>query len=232
MSFTQSNKMNENDFAVKMLIVSDSYKGSLSTIEVAEQIKKGVRKVFPKAVFRSLPVADGGEGTVDAFVNHLGGTHEKVMVHAPDGKLIEAEYAVLKNGAAVLEMAQASGLTLVSPEERNIMSATTYGTGELIRAALDRGCRKIFIGIGGSATNDAGVGMAQALGASFKDQEGREICFGGGALGDIASFDLSGMDPRLREAEITVMCDVTNPLYGPDGAASIYGPQKGATEEL
>lgn len=217
---------------MKMLIASDSYKGSLSTVAVAEQIKKGVLKVFPKAEFRVMPIADGGEGTVEALISNLGGSYKHVEVHTPNGGTTEAVYGILENGVAVLEMAQASGLTLVAPEERDILKATTYGTGELIKAALDEGCRKICIGIGGSATNDAGVGMAQALGASFKDFNGKEVELGGGYLKDIAQIDLSKIDERLKETELVVMCDVTNPLYGENGAANIYGPQKGATREL
>lgn len=217
---------------VKILIASDSFKGSLSTVEVAEQIKKGILQVFPDTEFQIMPIADGGEGTVEALISNLGGRYESVQVHTPNGELTQAIYGILDNGTAVLEMAQASGLTLVPAEERDILTATTYGTGELIKAALDRGCRRICIGIGGSATNDAGVGMAQALGVSFRDREGQEIPWGGGSLKEIASIDMTGIDKRLKETEIIVMCDVTNPLYGPDGAASIYGPQKGATEEL
>lgn len=217
---------------MKILIASDSFKGSLSTVEVAEKIREGALKVFPNTEFRTMPVADGGEGTVETLISSLGGKYEKVQVHKPNGGIKEAFYGILKDGVAVLEMAQASGITLVAPEKHDIMKATTYGTGEMIKGALDKGCRKICIGIGGSATNDAGVGMAQALGVSFKDKEGKEIGPGGGSLKDIAEIDLSGIDSRLAETEITVMCDVTNPLYGQEGAAHIYGPQKGATEEL
>lgn len=216
---------------MKILIASDSYKGSLSTAEVAEKIKAGALKVFPKAEFHMMPVADGGEGTVETLISCLGGNYERVKVHKPNGGTKDAFYGILDDGTAVMEMAQASGITLVEPEKRNIMEATTYGTGEMIKGALDKGCRKICIGIGGSATNDAGVGMAQALGASFKDREGKEIGPGGGSLKAIAEIDLTGLDSRLAETEITVMCDVTNPLYGPDGAARIYGSQKGATPE-
>lgn len=194
-------------------------------------MKAGAQKVFPQAEFCIMPLADGGEGTVEALVKNLGGTLQEVTVHGPDGKLTGAVYGLLDQNTAVLEMAQASGLTLVPEQQRDIMSATTYGTGELIRAALDQGCRKICIGIGGSATNDAGVGMAQALGASFTDRDGREVGPGGGALEQIVHMNLSGLDQRLKDTELIVMCDVTNPLYGENGAASVYGPQKGATQE-
>lgn len=216
---------------MKILIASDSYKGSLDTTDVAEQVMKGTRKIFSDAEFMTMPVADGGEGTVEALISSLGGTYETVQVCGPRGKEVSAKFGILNNGVAVLEMAQASGITLVPKEELNIMEATTYGTGQLLKAALDKGCRKICLGIGGSATNDAGVGMAQALGASFRDKDGMEIAHGGGHLEDIAEIDLSNMDKRLADAEIIVMCDVTNPLYGPEGAANIYGPQKGATKE-
>lgn len=214
-----------------MLIASDSFKGSLSTFQVAEKIRSGALKVFPNAEFRTMPIADGGEGTVSALITSLGGTCEEAFVHMPNGGQRVASYGILNNGIAVLEMAEASGLTLVKEKDRDIMTASTYGTGELIQKAMDRGCKKIYIGIGGSATNDAGIGMAQALGASFLDKDGREVQPGGGSLRDIQTINLQNMDKRLKDTEIVVMCDVTNPLYGPEGAASIYGPQKGATLE-
>ncbi len=217
---------------MKVLISADSYKGSLESVEVAQGIQKGVERVFPDAEFQVVSVADGGEGTVDSILAKLQGKQAYVLVKNPLGEIVNARYGILKDGTAVIEMAAASGLPLIQTEELDIMRATTYGTGELIKAALDEGCRKIYIGIGGSATNDAGIGMAQALGASFKDDKGQEIGFGGGEVERIKTVDLSGMDKRLEETEIIVMCDVTNPLYGPEGAANIYGRQKGATDEL
>ncbi len=216
---------------MKVFIATDSFKGSLSSIQAAKRMKEGILRVFPEAVIEYSPVADGGEGTVDTMIAAIGGEIRHHSVMKPNGGYTEAKYGVLSSGKAVIEMAAASGLPLVSPQERNIMNATTYGAGELIKAALDAGCRNILVGIGGSATNDGGVGMAQALGASFKDKNGKEIGFGGKALAEIVDIDLNGLDERLKETEITVMCDVTNPLYGENGAARIYGPQKGATEE-
>lgn len=216
---------------MKVLIASDSFKGSLDTFQVAEIIKNGALKVFPHAEFKTMPVADGGEGTVAALISSLGGTYEKAIVRLPNGGRRTASYGILKNGIAILEMAEASGLTLIQEADRDIMAATTYGTGEMIKKAMDQGCKKIYIGIGGSATNDGGVGMAQALGASFLDKDGREVKPGGGSLKDIETIHLENMDRRLKDTEIIVMCDVTNPLYGPDGAASVYGPQKGAALE-
>lgn len=216
---------------MNILIATDSYKGSLDSEEVAKYIRKGAGKVFPDAKFQILAIADGGEGTVDSILRKQNGRYETVQVLKPNGGNVQARYGILKNKTAVLEMAAASGLPLVALQDKDVMKATTYGTGQLMKAALDQGCRNLYIGIGGSATNDAGVGMAQALGASFRDRDGKEIGFGGGELERIAEVDLSGMDERLKTTKITVMCDVTNPLYGPEGAAGIYGRQKGATDQ-
>lgn len=216
---------------LNILIATDSYKGSLDSEEVAKCIRKGVSRVFPDAQFQILAIADGGEGTVDSILKKQNGRYETVQVLKPNGGNVQARYGILKNKTAILEMAAASGLPLVTSEEKDVMKATTYGTGQLVKAALDHGCRNLYIGIGGSATNDAGVGMAQALGASFRDRNGKEIGFGGGELEKIEEIDLSGMDERLKETKITVMCDVINPLYGPEGAAGIYGRQKGATDQ-
>jgi glycerate kinase len=193
---------------------------------------KGFARVFPSAGYSVLPIADGGEGTAHALVSGVGGSYFTETVPGPLGTPVEAQYAVLKNGAAVIEMAAASGLDLVPEEKRDPSVTTTYGTGQLIRAALDRGCRKIFIGIGGSATNDGGAGMAQALGARLLDQDGHDLSFGGGALFGLETIDVSALDPRLKDTEIVVFCDVKNPLCGPDGASAVYGPQKGADESM
>lgn len=216
---------------MKVFIATDSFKGSLSSVQAAKRMEEGILRVFPEAIIEYSPIADGGEGTVETLISAIGGEMKQKMVMKPNGGYTEAAFGILNNGKAVIEMAAASGLPLVSPGERNIMEATTYGAGELLKAALDAGCRQVLIGIGGSATNDGGVGMAQALGGSFKDRNGKEIGFGGKNLIDIVDIDLTGLDQRLRDTEITVMCDVTNPLYGENGAARIYGPQKGATEE-
>ena len=217
---------------MNIVLAVDSFKGSCSAIEVAEHLEEGILRVLPQAQVQKIPVADGGEGTVQALLYAVGGTLRQKTVTGPMGSPVTAEYGVLDNGVAVIEMASASGLPLVPAGERNPLVSTTYGTGELIRQVLDEGYRKLVIGIGGSATNDAGVGMAQALGASFLDGQGQELPFGGGALDRLAQVDLTNMDPRLKDCQITVACDVSNPLCGPTGASRIYGPQKGATEEM
>ncbi len=216
---------------MKIVIASDSYKGSCTTLEVADAIEKGVRKVYPDADIVKIPMADGGEGTVDALVLGTGGQYCEVEVMGPLGQKVMAKYGLLKNNVAVIEMAAASGLTLVGATERNPLVATTFGTGQLIRAALDQGCKKILVGIGGSATNDGGAGMAKALGVSLKDNKGQEIGFGGGQLNQLEQIDLSNRDARIKDTEIIVLSDVTNPLCGPTGASYIYGPQKGATPD-
>lgn len=217
---------------MKVLIASDSYKGSLSSIEVAAGMKEGICRVYPDAEVIHVQVGDGGEGTVDALIGSLGGKFYSEAVHGPDGKIVNAKYGILPDGKAVIEMAAASGLTLVPEKERDVMKASSYGFGELIKAVLDRGCKEIYVGIGGSATNDGGAGMAQALGISLRDSSGVEIGPGGGALERLSNVDFTHADPRLRETKIFVICDVTNPLYGENGASAVYGPQKGAGPEL
>lgn len=216
---------------MKIIVAADSFKGSLTTVAAAEQIAAGVHRVFPDAEVITVPMADGGEGTVSAVLSGLGGTLEHAVVTGPLGEKVNAAFGILPGGTAVIEMAEASGLTLVPAEKRDVMRATTFGTGELIRCALDRGSRKILIGIGGSATNDGGAGMAQALGARFYNESGEFISHGGGALSRLAGMDLNGLDARLNNTEITVICDVRNPLCGPQGASFVYGPQKGASPE-
>ncbi len=215
---------------MNIIIASDSYKGSLSTNEVANHIKKGVQRVYPNASFEVIPMADGGEGTVNAMVSTLGGKIEETMVCGPDGTQIKAHFGILNNQKAIIEMASASGLPLM--KQKDIMNATTYGTGELIKRALDLNCKHIYIGIGGSATNDGGVGMAQALGISFLDENNNEIPRGAIHLSKIKTIDTRNLDKRLATIEITVMCDVNNPLCGPNGASYVYGPQKGASEDM
>lgn len=214
-----------------ILIVPDSFKGSLSSTQVGERIRDGLRSVLPQASFRLLPVADGGEGTVEAVSAAAGGTAYSVQVAGPMGNPVSAQYVVLPDGTAVLEMAQASGLPLVPLPLRDPGRATTRGTGELISAALDQGCSRILIGIGGSATNDGGAGMARALGARFLDRNGQELAEGGGALEGLDRIDLSGLDPRLARAEFLVASDVTAPLCGPQGASLVFSPQKGASPQ-
>lgn len=214
---------------MKIVIAPQAFKGSLEAPAVATAISKGVRQVFPRAEQVILPVADGGEGTVRALVQGSHGKLVSTWVMGPLEQPVEARWGLLGDGeTAVIEMAAASGLPLLRREERDALRATTYGTGELIHAALDRGVRHIIIGIGGSATNDAGAGMAEALGARFLDAEEHELPRGGAALRLLHRIDVSGLDPRAAEVEIEVACDVNNPLTGPTGASHVYGPQKGA----
>lgn len=217
---------------MKVIVACDSYKGSCSAVSAARYIGEGVRRAVPEAAVETIPVADGGEGLVEAVLEAAPGRLETAKVRDPLGRFVEASYGILDDGTAVIEMAAASGLPLLAAEERNPMITTTYGTGELIRRALDRGCRKILIGIGGSATNDGGAGMAQALGVRLRDRKGKELPWGGGPLGMLQDMDVSGIDPRLAHTLITVACDVTNPLCGERGASAVYGPQKGATPEM
>ncbi len=218
---------------IRVLVAPQAFKGSLSPLEAARGIAEGIRAAWPEAEVDLAPVADGGDGTVDALVLATGGRKLRVKTVDPLGRPIEAEIGVLGDGrTAVVEMAQASGLARLRPEERNPLVTTTYGTGLLIRAALDAGFRRIIVGIGGSATNDGGAGMLQALGMGLFDREGRPIPPGGQGLLALDRIDPSGLDPRLAEAEIIVASDVTNPLCGPEGAAAVYGPQKGATPQM
>lgn len=218
---------------MKVVIAPDSYKESLTAMEVATAIENGFKEIMPNAEYIKLPMADGGEGTVQSLVDATGGDIVTVEVTGPLGQPVTGFYGLLGDGStAVIEMAAASGLHLVEPSERNPMLTTTYGTGELIKAALDKGVDHIIIGIGGSSTNDGGVGMAQALGAKLVDDQGADLSFGGGALANLASIDLSGLDPRLADVQLEVACDVDNPLCGPKGASHIFGPQKGATPEM
>ncbi len=218
---------------MKIVIAPDSFKGSLTALQAAEAIEIGMRRVFPDAAIEKVPMADGGEGTVQSLVDATGGEIRVACVCDPLGNEIEAKYGVLGDGiTAVIEMAAASGLTLVPPNKRNPLVTTTYGTGQLIQAALEHGCRRLIIGIGGSATNDGGAGMAQALGAKLLTVAGKQIQWGGGGLGELHSIDISGLHPRIAEVETVVACDVNNPLTGERGAAYVYGPQKGATPEI
>ena len=200
---------------------------------MAEALARGVRQVFPEAELVLLPVADGGEGTVRALVQASGGQTVTTRVLGPLGQPVNATWGLLGNGEiAVIEMAAASGLPLIRRDERNPMRTTTFGTGELIRHALDHGVRKLIIGIGGSATNDGGAGMARALGVRFLDESGHELPLGGGALRHLTRVDASDLDPRVRQVEVEVASDVNNPLCGPTGASHVYGPQKGADAEM
>ena len=218
---------------MKILVAPDSFKGSLTAMEVSENIKRGINKADPGIDVDLLPMADGGEGTVQSLVDATEGEIIEKEVTGPLGERVKAFYGILGGGeTAVIEMAAASGLPLVPEGKRDPSKTTTYGTGELIASTLEHGLKKIIIGIGGSATNDAGVGMAQALGAEILDQNGKQIEFGGGSLDQIAEMNLENLDSRLNEVEILVACDVDNPLYGQDGATYVYAPQKGADKEM
>jgi len=215
---------------MNILVAPASFKGSLSAVEAAQAIEQGIRSAVPQAEVVRMPLADGGEGTVEALVTATHGRTIKRTVTGPLGKPVEAEFGLLCDDVtAVVEMAQASGLPLVPPEQRNPLITTTRGTGELMAAALDAGCTKLIVGIGGSGTNDGGAGMAQALGAKLLDEQGQELPPGGAALAKLARVDVSGLDPRLARCQVLVACDVDNPLTGPHGASAVYGPQKGAT---
>ena len=218
---------------MKIVVAPDSFKESLRAKEVAEIIEEGIKRVFPQAEVIKIPLADGGEGTIEAILEARGGKVISQEVASPLGERIKAHFGILDDGfTGIVEMAQASGLSLVPQSQRNPLLTTTYGTGELIKAALDRGCKRIIVGIGGSATVDGGAGMVQALGAKLLNGKGKQISFGGGSLGEIVSIDMSSLDSRVKNTEVLVASDVDNPLCGPKGAARVYGPQKGATPEM
>lgn len=217
---------------MRVMLAPDSFKGSLSAVEVADTMEKAVLKQYEDVEFEKIPLADGGEGTVDALIVATGGEKVEVEVSDPLGRQVKSFFGVLGDGeTGVIEMAAASGLPLLKEEERNPLLTTTYGTGELIKAALDRGCSKLIVGIGGSATNDGGMGMARALGVRFLDANGKELKPGGAALLDLQEIDISGIDERIKNVRTEVACDVDNPLCGPRGASAIYGPQKGASPQ-
>lgn len=217
---------------MKVVIAPDSFKESMTALEVCEAIERGLKRAMPDVHTVKVPMADGGEGTVQALVDATNGTFTSLSVTGPLGLPVEAQYGWLGDGkTAVIEMATASGLHLVPPERRNPLLTTTKGTGELIKDAVQKGAQHLIIGIGGSATNDGGMGMAQALGVKFLDEQGAELANGGGALSRLAKIDASGMIPQLSGVSIDVACDVDNPLTGPNGASAIFGPQKGATAE-
>ena len=223
---------------MKIVIAPDSFKESLTAKQVCESIEAGFRQVFPCAEYVHLPLADGGEGTVDVLLQGLEGELHTSTVTGPLGQPVQASWALLNgdksNGekTALIEFAAASGLDLITPQQRDVQRATSFGTGELIKQALDCGVDKILLGLGGSASNDAGAGIAQALGARLLDANGCELQPGGAALSNIAKIDLSNLHPRCSTVEFIVACDVDNPLTGPNGASHVFGPQKGATAEL
>ena len=216
---------------MKIVIAPDSFKGSLTSQEATETIAQSFLKIFPQAEIEKIPFADGGEGTTQILVNATKGKIYSELVTSPIGERIKAKYGILGDGkTAVIEMAAASGLSLVPSEKRNPLFTTTFGTGELIKAALNQGYRKFIIGLGDSATTDAGAGLAQALGVKLLTAENQEIPLGGIGLKNLQGIDISNIDKRILESEITVACDVKNPLTGPSGTASVYSAQKGASQ--
>ncbi len=217
---------------MKFLFASDSFKGTLTSDQTIELLTKAAREVFGSCETSGVPVADGGEGTTDAVVKARSGEIITVPVHGPLMEMEQGFYGRLSDTEAILEMAAASGLPMVPEEKRNPLNTTTYGTGELLKAALDAGYTEIAIAIGGSATNDGGMGFASALGIRFLDQEGNVLEGRGEDLEKVAHIDMSGLDPAVQKAHFTVMCDVTNPLCGPDGATYTFGKQKGGTPEI
>ena len=218
---------------MKIVIAPDSYKGSIYASDAARAMEDGVRRVLPDAEVVLVPVADGGDGTLETLVETSGGRIITSDVTGPLGEPVSAQWGAMGDGVtAVAEMARTSGLALVRLEDRDPLNATTYGLGEVILEALEAGYRRFILGIGGSATNDAGAGMAQALGVRLLDADGAELPPGGAALARLARIDTSGLDPRAADADFDVACDVNNPLTGPEGASAVYGPQKGATPEI
>ena len=222
---------------MKVVVAIDSFKGSLSSMEAGQAIAEGVKRVYQNAEVVVRPLADGGEGTVEALVEGMGGIFVTKEVTGPLGEKVDAVYGVIESEedsskTAIIEMSAAAGITLVPEESRNPMNTTTYGVGELILDAIERGCRHFIVGIGGSATNDGGVGMLQALGYDFLTREGAAISYGGDGLRELASIEDVNVHPKLKECTFKVACDVTNPLCGENGSSAIFGPQKGATPEM
>jgi glycerate 2-kinase len=218
---------------MRIVIAPNAFKGSLSALDAAEAIAEGVRVAAPDADIALVPIADGGDGTVDALVAATRGEHRTLGVRGPLGDPVDADYGLIDSGStAVIEMAKAAGLALVPPGKRDPRITTTYGVGELLQHAYDAGARHLIVGIGGSATNDGGAGMAQALGYHLLDENGHELPPGGLALSRLARIHVGGVHANWKEAEVDVACDVTNPLTGPSGASAVYGPQKGATPEM
>ena len=222
---------------MKVVVAIDSFKGSLSSMEAGQAIEEGVKCVHQNAEVVVRPLADGGEGTVEALVEGMGGIFVTKEVTGPLGEKVDAVYGVIESEedsskTAIIEMSAAAGITLVPEKSRNPMNTTTYGVGELILDAIERGCRHFIVGIGGSATNDGGVGMLQALGYDFLTREGKAISYGGDGLRELASIEDVNVHPKLKECTFKVACDVTNPLCGENGSSAIFGPQKGATPEM
>lgn len=218
---------------MKITVAIDSLKGSLSSMEAGYAIAEGIHKVYPKASVQVRPLADGGEGTVDALVAGMNGIFRSVMVTGPLGEPVCARYGIIENtNTAVMEMSQAAGITLVPSKKRNPLYTTTYGVGEMIKDAIDMGCRRFIMGIGGSATNDGGIGMLQALGYGFLNEKGEQIPFGAKGLEYMKSISTEHVIPELKDCEFRIACDVTNPLCGKYGCSAVFGPQKGATPSM
>ena len=218
---------------MNVTIAIDSLKGSLSSLEAGRAIEEGIRRVYKSASVNVRPLADGGEGTVEALACGMGGKLETVTVTGPLGVPVECQYGILpESGTAILEMSGAAGITLVPDAEKDPMKTTTFGVGEVIRAAIQKGCRRFIVGIGGSATNDGGVGMLQALGYGFLDSQGQPVARGAQGLRDLVKISDEGVLPQLRECEFHIACDVTNPLCGEKGCSAVFGPQKGATPKM
>ena len=218
---------------MKVVVAIDSFKGSMSSLEAGESIAKGVKKAHKDAIVEIRPLADGGEGTVEALSIGMGGKLVNVEVTGPAGKSVNAVYGIVESSkTAIIEMSQAAGITLVSGDEKNPLYTTTFGVGEMIKDAIRKGCRHFIVGIGGSATNDCGIGMLQALGYEFLDKDGKQVGFGASGVRDIVSIKDENVIKELAECNFRVACDVNNPLCGDLGCSAIYGPQKGATKEM
>ena len=218
---------------MKIVIAPDSFKECLTAAQVAQAIETGLKQVLPDAMYVKVPVADGGEGTLQSLVDATGGKLIETMVTGPMGEPVPACFGLLGDGeTAVIEMARASGIELVPADQRNPLISTTAGTGELILSALDHGIKRMIVGIGGSATNDGGAGMMQTLGVRLLDRDGNDLPYGGAALAQLASIDARRMDKRLKSVEFIAACDVDNPLTGANGASAVFGPQKGASPEM
>ena len=218
---------------MKVTITIDSFKGSLSTFQAGKAIAEGIRQVYPHAETTVCPLADGGEGTVDAIIAATGGEMVEVTVHNPIGKRIKSRYGMIPHTkTAIIEMSAAAGITLIDEKDRNPLTTTTYGVGELILDAIAKGCRKFIVGIGGSATNDGGIGMLQALGFAFLDKNGNQVAFGAKGLKDLVKIKTDNAVNALKQCSFCVACDVKNTLCGENGCSAIYGPQKGATPAM
>ncbi|MFD0590400.1 glycerate kinase [Paenibacillus sp. GCM10027627] len=218
---------------MNIVIAPDSFKGSLTAQEAGRAIERGIKRAFPEIETKVIPMADGGEGTMDCLISATGGKFVRHSVLGPLGKKTESGFGILGNGTTcIIEMAMSSGLYLIESDERNPLHTTTYGFGELIRAALDQGCRQFILALGGSATNDGGAGMLQALGVQLLNRAGGEIGFGGGQLHELETIRIDRLDARILESEFMIACDVDNPFVGEKGASAVFGPQKGATPEM